>query len=95
MSADYKLDISWNGEKLQNDKFPVYLGVTLDRTLSFNEHCKKVKGKVAKRNNILRKLTNSNSNWGTDPQTLKITAMAAQLLSIALLCGQTLAMPEK
>ena len=72
--AEYKLDISWNGEKLQNDKFPVYLGVTLDRTLSFNEHCKKVKGKTAKRNNILGKL--ANSNWGADPQTLKMTAMA-------------------
>merc|ERR1712121_98109 len=63
--AEYKLDISWNGEKLQNDKFPVYLGVTLVRTLSFNEHCKKVKGKTAKRNNILGKL--ANSNWGADP----------------------------
>ena len=60
--------------KLQNDKYPVYLGVTLDRTLSFNEHCKKVKGKVASRNNLLGKL--ANSSWGANPQTLKATAMA-------------------
>ena len=72
--ADYKLDITWNGEKLQNDRFPVYLGVTLDRTLSFNEHCKKVKAKVATRNNILGKL--ANSSWGANPTTLKTTAMA-------------------
>ena len=41
--TDYKLDIPWNGggQKLQNDRFPVYLGITLDNTLSFNEHYKK------------------------------------------------------
>ena len=58
--ADYKLNIEWNGEKLQNDRFSVYLGVTLDRTLSFREHCMKLKGKISTRNNILGKLANSN-----------------------------------
>ena len=72
--ANYKLDIKWNGEKLKNDSFPVYLGVTLDRTLSFAEHVRKVKAKVATRNNLLSKL--ANSNWGANPQTLRTTALA-------------------
>ena len=72
--ANYKLNIQWNGEVLQNDTFPVYLGVILDRTLSFKEHAKKVKGKVAKRNVLLGKL--ANSSWGTNPETLRTTAMA-------------------
>ena len=54
--------------------FPVYLGVTLDRTLSFREHCMKLKGKISTRNNILGKL--ANSIWGADAKTLKTTAIA-------------------
>ena len=72
--ADYKLKIKWNGEELENDSFPVYLGVTLDRTLSFKQHISKVKAKVATRNNILEKL--ANSSWGANPETLRTTAMA-------------------
>ena len=72
--ANQKLDIKWNGEQLTNDSFPVYLGVTLDRTLSFNEHTRKVKAKVAARNNLLGKL--ANSQWGADPKTLRTSALA-------------------
>ena len=72
--AHKKLKISWNGETLQNDSFPVYLGVTLDRTLSFGEHIRKLKAKVASRNNLLGKL--ANCNWGADPKTLRTTALA-------------------
>ena len=63
-----ELNILWNDKKLKNDSFPVYLGVTLDRTLSFREHVNRVRGKVAARNNILSKL--ANSNWGANAQTL-------------------------
>ena len=72
--ADRSLKVTWENKELENTKFPVYLGVTLDRTLSFKEHLWKVKRKVAIRNNILQKL--ANSSWGTDPKTLKTTAMA-------------------
>ena len=72
--ADRKLNISWNGNQLENDSFPVYLGVTLDRTLSYKEHTRKTKEKVATRNNLLNKL--ANSSWGANPQTLRTTALA-------------------
>ena len=72
--ANKKLNITWNGQILENDSFPVYLGVTLDRTLSFKEHARKVKAKVATRNNLLGKL--ANSNWGANPSTLRSTALA-------------------
>ena len=72
--AKRKLNIIWNNERLEHVDFPVYLGVTLDRTLSFAEHVKKLKSKVATRNNLLGKL--ANSNWGTDPKTLRTTALA-------------------
>ena len=72
--ARRELNITLNNKKLKNDSFPVYLGVTLDRTLSFREHTRKVKKKVATRNNLLSKL--ANSYWGANPQTLKQTALA-------------------
>ncbi|GFS12732.1 RNA-directed DNA polymerase from mobile element jockey-like protein [Elysia marginata] len=72
--ANTKLEIIWNYQPLKYDEHPVYLGVTLDRTLSFSQHAMNVKAKVAARNSLLRKL--ANSNWGADPKTLRTTALA-------------------
>ena len=51
-----QLNISWNGVNLTHCNLPVYLGVTLDRTLSYKAHIEKTKKKVGTRNNIIRKL---------------------------------------
>ena len=72
--ANRKLQIQWNGQKLENNCFPVYLGVTLDRTLSFNRHTSNVKAKVATRNNLISKL--ANTSWGANPETLRTSALA-------------------
>ncbi|KAK3893287.1 hypothetical protein Pcinc_002843 [Petrolisthes cinctipes] len=72
--ANRKQNIIWDNNRLDNDQYPVYLRVTLDRTLSFAEHVRKTKLKVATRNNLLGKL--ANSNWGADPRTLRSTALA-------------------
>ena len=69
-----QLNISWSGKKLEHTPSPIYLGVTLDRTLSYSTHITKVKAKTAARNNVLRKL--ANSKWGTHPSTIKTTALA-------------------
>ena len=53
-----QLNISWCGKKLEHTPSPIYLGVTLDRTLSYNTHITKVNAKTAARNNVLRKLAN-------------------------------------
>jgi hypothetical protein len=34
-----KLDITWEGVKLQHTPYPKYLGVNLDRSLNYKEHC--------------------------------------------------------
>ena len=39
-----QLSLTWNGTSLDHCQHPVYLGVTLDRTLSFKQHIEKVKG---------------------------------------------------
>ena len=57
------------------DHRPVkYLGVTLDRTLSYKQHIHNTKMKVATRNNLLRKL--ANSKWGKSASTIRTTAIA-------------------
>ena len=51
---------------LENTDTPKYLGVTLDRTLSYKTHIHNTKMKVATRNNLLKKL--ANSRWGTNAE---------------------------
>ena len=72
--ASRKLNITWYNKHLEHIPNPVYLGVTLDRTLSYKEHIHKLKCKTSARNNILRKL--SNTKWGAKPATIKTTARA-------------------
>ena len=72
--ANRKLKINWKGKTLEHILFPVYLGVTLDRTLSYKEHVNKLRKKVIPRTNLSRKL--APTKWGTDAKTLKQTALA-------------------
>ena len=59
---------------LEHTDSPKYLGVTLDRTLSYKTHIHNTKMKVATRNNLLKKL--ANSRWGTNTRTIRTTALA-------------------
>ena len=69
-----QLKVTWSGTLLENCDHPVYLGVTLDRCLSFKTHIQKTKAKVCARNNIVSKLTGT--SWGASPSTLRSTALA-------------------
>ena len=72
--ANSQLNISWCGKKLEHTPSPIYLGVSLDRTLSYSTHITIVKAKTEARNNVMRKL--ASSKWGTHPSTIKTTALA-------------------
>ena len=72
--AKRSLQVSWNGVDLENTDTPKYLGVTLDRTLSYKTHIHNTKMKVATRNNLLKKL--ANSRWGINARTIRTTALA-------------------
>lgn len=69
-----KLNINWQGQILEHSFTPKYLGVKLDRTLSYKEHCMGTKSKVMSRNNIIRKLTGT--KWGANPNVLRTSALA-------------------
>ena len=53
--AKRTLKVKWNRIDLENTPHPKYLGVTLDRALSYKQHIHNTKMKVATRNNLLRK----------------------------------------
>jgi len=58
-----------NGQRLKHDPYPVYLGVTLDRTLSYGEHLSRSAAKLKSRNNLIAKL--AGTSWGASASTLR------------------------
>ena len=45
-NANRQLNIMLEGRRIEHDAKPVYLGVTLDRTLSYKEHLSKTSAKI-------------------------------------------------
>ena len=72
--CDKQLNISWNWVHLTLCNLPVYIGVIVDRTLSYKAYIEKAKNKVETRNNIIRKLRTS--KWGATPTTFRSSALA-------------------
>ena len=73
MNKDGKrsLKVVWNKTELENTTHPKYLGVTLDESLSYKQHIRNTKMKVATRNNLQTK--QANSKWGANPSTIRTT----------------------
>ena len=72
--ASRELKVTWYGKELEYHRNPVYLGVTLDRALTFSAHINKLRGKIGTRNNLIKKL--ATSKWGADPGTLRSSVLA-------------------
>lgn len=72
--ARAKLEVKLNNVTLNFNPTPVYLGVKLDRTLTFKPNLTKLRNKVAARNNIIGKL--ASSSWGAEARTLRTSALS-------------------
>lgn len=70
--ASTTLNVTCNSTILRHNPNPKYLGVTLDRTLSYNKHLTNLAAKLMTRNNILL----PRSTWGAETATLRITALS-------------------
>ena len=82
--ADSKLNVTRNGTKLDHTHSPVYLGITLDRSFTYRNHCLSQDArKTDSRNNLLRKL--HGTNWGACPHIMR-TTVTALCLSVAEYC---------
>ena len=73
-SATRKLLVYLDDQRLRHECHTTYLGVTLDRTLSYREHLTKTAGKLKNQNNLLMKL--ASSTWGANANTLRSSALA-------------------
>ena len=82
--ANRMLNINFADTPIQHVDHPKYLGVTLDRSLTYNTHLTKTGQKVAARVNIVRKL--AGTNWGASADTLR-TASLALVYSTAEYCA--------
>jgi len=73
-SAICELSVYLDSQRLRHEYHLTYLGVTLDRTLSYREYLTKTAGKLKNWNNLLMKL--ACSTWGTSANTLRSSALA-------------------
>lgn len=73
-NACHQLNIVSQVVKLKHIFTPKYLGVTLDRALTFKLHLKKLAAKVKTRTNIIQKL--ANSSWGAKVGVLRTSALS-------------------
>jgi len=78
-SATHKLSVYLDGQHLWHECHPTYLGVTIDRTLSYREHFTKTAGKLKNRNNLLMKL--AGSTYGASANTLRLSPLALRYSS--------------
>lgn len=69
--AKHEIKMVFDGKEIANNHTPTYLGVTLDRALTYKNHLTKGAAKIKPRNSIIGKL--ANSNWR---QILRISALA-------------------
>ena len=72
--AKRELNISLNGTRLNFDPTPKYLGVTLDRSLTFNKHVTATANKTQARVSLLKKL--AGTGWGPNFTTLRTSTLA-------------------
>jgi len=72
--ANRRLNVNFGGVQLRHNERPQYLGVTLDRALTFKSHLLKTAGKVRTRANLVQHL--AGSTWGANAQVLRTSALS-------------------
>ena len=72
--ANRQLSVILDGTPLPYNATPTYLGVKLDRQLTYKEQLKAISAKVSSRNNLLHRL--AGSKWGASATTLRTSALA-------------------
>lgn len=58
--AGRQLDVFIDGVRLEHNHVPCYLGIPMDRSLTFKEHLEKLSQKLKTRNYLIQKLSGTN-----------------------------------
>ena len=72
--AKKEAKLVFNNKPVQHCPTPTFLGVTMDRTLTFGTHVKTVKARMKSRNNVLRAI--SGTSWGCSTSDLRSVYLA-------------------
>ena len=73
--ASKSIKVTLNPNTIMNcERYNTYLGITLDRSLTYKNHLHKLKQKVSSQVALMRKL--SETNWGTSFDTLRTSTTA-------------------
>ena len=67
--AQKEATLTYLGHNVKHTSSPTFLGITLDRTLTFNKHIDNVKRRMKQRNNVLRAI--SGTKMGGAPSNLR------------------------
>ena len=82
--ANLRPKITTKQSTLPYDPYPKYLGVTLDRTLTYKQHIDNTANKLRKRNGIIKKL--AGTSWGANASVLRTSSLALSY-SVAEYCS--------
>ncbi|KAF0307743.1 ATP-dependent RNA helicase DDX51 [Amphibalanus amphitrite] len=66
--------LHFQGQPVKFSPTTTFLGIALDRSLTFTGHVKTIKAKMLQRNNVLRAI--SGTTWGCSPSDLRSTYLA-------------------
>ena len=72
--ANRELNVYVDGVRIEHNFVPTYLGVPLDRTLTYKELCEQRSQKLKTRNNLIQKV--SGTNWGASAEVLRTAALS-------------------
>lgn len=72
--ANQELTVNFCSHRIKHDKSPIYLGITLDLTLTYNHHLEKIAPKLKTRIALISKL--AGTSWGANTQVIRTSTIA-------------------
>ena len=75
--AKRELNVNISGRRLTCLRTPTYLGVKLDRTMTYREYLTALRGKVMARTALIRRL--AGTSWGASTPTLRTSTLAVDV----------------